>query len=195
MDGERTKIEGPEILQEGYPNLALRSYLTPPGLSALWHSHKNAASQTACLQSALNAFSLAGHPTYVISHIVSLARDNGAFKSCSKTSLLVPETMANANLVTSPIAAGFDAARREFLSNFPEEEKEAFSKFTSVDDVYDATDEIQKQQAKTRTLQNLGKIQPYIECLNQYSGVVETIVQIKPDFLAIIWVFTVSWCL
>ena len=103
--------------------------------------------------------------------------------------------MANANLVLSPIAAGFDLARKEFLSNFSEEEKESFSKFTSIDDVYDATDEIQQKQAKTQTLQNLKKIQPYIECLNQYSGVVETIVQIKPDFLAIIWVFTICPCL
>ena len=103
--------------------------------------------------------------------------------------------MANVNLMHSPIAAGFDIARKEFLSNFSEKDQEAFVKFTSIDDVYDATDELQKKQAQTQTLQNLRKIQPYIECLNQYSGVVETIVQIKPDFLAIIWVFTIPPCL
>lgn len=192
MDGERTKIEGPEILQEGYPNLALPD--APRTFRLVAQPQK--CCQPNCLPAVRpqRVFSCWPPYAYHLSH-----REPGSRQRCLQkllqTSLLVTETMANANLVTSPIAAGFDAARREFLSNFPEEEKEAFSKFTSVDDVYDATDEIQKQQAKTRTLQNLGKIQPYIECLNQYSGVVETIVQIKPDFLAIIWVFTVSWCL
>ena len=96
--------------------------------------------------------------------------------------------MANVNISPSPIAAAFDIARREFLSSFSQEDQDAFLKFTSVDDVYDATDAIQKEQAKTRTLQNLNKIQPYIECLSQYAGVVDTLIQIKPDFLAIIWV-------
>ena len=88
-----------------------------------------------------------------------------------------------------PVAAGFEVARREVLSKFSDEERETFSRFTSIKDVYDATDEIQTKQAETRTLQNLGKIQPYLECLNQYSCVIDTIVQIKPDFLGVIWVF------
>ncbi|KAL9046217.1 MAG: hypothetical protein Q9214_000892 [Letrouitia sp. 1 TL-2023] len=86
------------------------------------------------------------------------------------------------------IAAKFDTARRDFLRELSDEEAEACSKFTSIDDVYDATDDIQKKQGETRTLQNLGKIQPYLECLNQYSGVLDTVVQIKPSVLAIIWV-------
>ena len=96
--------------------------------------------------------------------------------------------MASVNISPSPISVAFDTARKEFLSNFSQEDQEAFSKFTSIDNLYDATDEIQKEQAKTRTLQNLNKIQPYVECLNQYAGVLDTVVQIKPDFLAIIWV-------
>ena len=97
--------------------------------------------------------------------------------------------MAATNSPFSPIAAGFDTARKEFLRDFPNDDLEAISKFASIEDVYNATDEIQRRQGETRTLQNLGKIQPYLECLKQYSDVLDTIVQIKPDVLAIIWVF------
>lgn len=92
------------------------------------------------------------------------------------------------NPASSPIAAGFDIARREFLANFSEEDKRALSGFSSIDDVYNATDKMQEEQGRTQTLRNLNKIQPYIECLNQYSEVIDTIVQVKPDLLAIIWV-------
>ena len=96
--------------------------------------------------------------------------------------------MATTGPSSSSIAAAFDTARKEFLCNFPDEDVKVFSKFTSIDDVYDATDEIQREQEGNQTLRNLAKIQPYLECLNQYSGVLDTIVQIKPDVLAVIWV-------
>lgn len=88
----------------------------------------------------------------------------------------------------SSIVAGFEAARKEFLCHVEQEHIDELSRFASIDDVYNATDEIQKKQGETRTLQNLSKIQPYLQCLDQYTGVLETIVQIKPDLLAIIWV-------
>ena len=89
---------------------------------------------------------------------------------------------------STSIAAGFETARKEFLRDVPNEDVEIISKSTSIEDVYNATDEIQRKQGETRTLQSLHKIQPYLECLSQYSAVLDTIVQIKPDILAIIWV-------
>ena len=100
--------------------------------------------------------------------------------------------MANTTRPSHPIAAAFDTARREFLRDVPNEDVEAILKSTSIEDIYNATDEIQRRQGETRTLQNLGKIQPYLECLTQYSDVLDTIVQIKPDVLAIIWVFLLA---
>ena len=96
--------------------------------------------------------------------------------------------MASTTRPSSLVAVAFDTARKEFLRDVPDEDVAVFSKSTSIDDIYNATDEIQKKQAGTRTLQNLSKIQPYLECLTQYSGVLDTIVQVKPDVLAIIWV-------
>ena len=100
--------------------------------------------------------------------------------------------MASTTRPSSLVAVAFDTARKEFLRDVPDEDVAIFSKSTSIDDIYNATDEIQKKQAGTRTLQNLSKIQPYLECLTQYSGVLDTIVQVKPDVLAIIWVFILS---
>ncbi|MCJ1267692.1 hypothetical protein MMC22_007578 [Lobaria immixta] len=60
-------------------------------------------------------------------------------------------------------------------------------KITSIDEVYEATDRLQKDQAKTGHLRHLSKIEPYLERLRDYSGAIETLVQAKPDILALIW--------
>ena len=93
----------------------------------------------------------------------------------------------------SPVIISFNAARQEFLRDFPDDEYvQAFKQFKSIEDVYNATDEIQKKQGESRTLQNLAKIQPYLECLSQYATIVDTVVQVKPDILALIWVRMVA---
>lgn len=38
-------------------------------------------------------------------------------------------------------------------------------------------------------LQNLAKIQPYLGCLDQYATVLDTVIQVKPEILALIWVW------
>ena len=97
--------------------------------------------------------------------------------------------MATTLTFPSPLITSFDTARREFLHDFPDHEyAQNLSQFTSIDDVYNATDEIQKKQAKSRMLQNLAKIQQYLACLDQYATVLDTVVQVKPEILALIWV-------
>ena len=60
-------------------------------------------------------------------------------------------------------------------------------KTTSIDEVYDVTDKLQKEQAKTGHLRDLAKIGPYLERLREYFDVIDTFVQVKPDVLALIW--------
>lgn len=104
--------------------------------------------------------------------------------------------MANTLSPPSPLIASFNTAREEFLRDFPDDKyAQPLSQFTSIDDVYDATDEIQKEQGKSRLLHNLAKIQPYLECLNQYATIVDTVVQVKPDILALIWVQMIVSCI
>ena len=92
-------------------------------------------------------------------------------------------------MATTPLIAAFNTARQEFLHDFPNDEyAQTLYRFTTIDDVYDATDAIQKKQGETRTLQNLAKIQPYLTCLDQYAATLDTVVQVKPEILALIWV-------
>ena len=95
--------------------------------------------------------------------------------------------MATALPSASSLITSFNTARQEFLNDFPQDEH-ALSQFTSIDEVYNATDEIQKKQGESRMLQNLAKIQPYLGCLDQYATVLDTVVQVKPEVLALIWV-------
>jgi hypothetical protein len=82
----------------------------------------------------------------------------------------------------------FASAMGEFKRSLKNPAMYDFSKITSIDDVYKATDEIQKQQLKTKTLRGLKRIKPLIDALNEYSGVVEVFVQVKPEVLGLIWV-------
>ncbi|KAH0425605.1 nacht domain protein [Colletotrichum camelliae] len=82
----------------------------------------------------------------------------------------------------------FESAKKNFLKSLTNPTKYDFSKIHSIDDVYNATDEIQKQQAQTKTLRGLNKLKPFINGLNQYAGTIEVFVQAKADILSLIWV-------
>ncbi|KAL9115839.1 MAG: hypothetical protein Q9227_000207 [Pyrenula ochraceoflavens] len=60
-------------------------------------------------------------------------------------------------------------------------------KTKTVDEVYDLTDKLQEEQAKKGHLRHLSKIQPFLEGLDSYAGVIEVFMQAKPDILALIW--------
>lgn len=87
-----------------------------------------------------------------------------------------------------PIEDAFEAARQDFLRGLKDRDIYDFSLFTSINDVYDATDQIQEKQSKSGTLKGLNRIRPYLDCLNQYVGVIDTFTQVKPDTLCLIWV-------
>ncbi|KAK2017314.1 hypothetical protein LZ32DRAFT_576756 [Colletotrichum eremochloae] len=87
-----------------------------------------------------------------------------------------------------PVQQAFESAMQDFKSNLKNEELyRQILGTTSIDQVYDATDELQKEQARTGHLRNLSKIEVYLSRLREYAGVVEVFVQVKPDMLALIW--------
>ncbi|KAF8535977.1 hypothetical protein BDD12DRAFT_750061 [Trichophaea hybrida] len=83
----------------------------------------------------------------------------------------------------------FEKARAKFLNGkeLSRAHRDQILQVKNVDDVYDETDRLQKKQAKSRTLRYLGKIKPFLDCLQQYSEVVETFVTVNPATLALIW--------
>lgn len=116
-------------------------------------------------------------------------------KSCADSThidnrLLVSASvrMAKAPNVPDPVQAAFEKAAREFKTALKNDKLyDEVVKTRSIDDVYTATDALQVELAKKGPLRRLSKIQPYLERLRAYSGVVETFVQVKPDVLALIW--------
>jgi hypothetical protein len=60
-------------------------------------------------------------------------------------------------------------------------------KTTSIDQLYDATDAIQREQAGRGQLRNLARIQPFVERLRDFSSMIEVLTQAQPNILALIW--------
>lgn len=65
---------------------------------------------------------------------------------------------------TSPLSDAFESTKIEFLNNLPDIKKEEFSRHTSIQEGYDATDKIHTAQSQSGTLRNR-KIFPYLGCL------------------------------
>jgi hypothetical protein len=87
-------------------------------------------------------------------------------------------------------AEAFERARAEFLrkKELSSEHRTEISRYTKIDDVYDETTVLQNKQGGKRQLRSLGKIRPFLECLQTYAGVIEVFVQVKPEILGVIWV-------
>ncbi|KLO95487.1 Uncharacterized protein LW93_8027 [Fusarium fujikuroi] len=58
---------------------------------------------------------------------------------------------------------------------------------TSIEQVHQDIEKLQDKQAKSGRLRHLSKIEPFLARLREYSSVVETFVQAKPDILALLW--------
>lgn len=87
-----------------------------------------------------------------------------------------------------PIQAAFDKALLDFKNGLKDESLYTeILQTTSIEQVYDATDRLQEEQAKKGHLRHLSKIEPYLAHLREYASVIEVFVQAKPDILALIW--------
>ena len=63
-----------------------------------------------------------------------------------------------------------------------------FNALYTVDDLYNEIQKTQEDQGRNRELRNMNKMKPLLDCLEQYSSVLDTFVQVKPSVLALIWV-------
>ncbi|KAL9074286.1 MAG: hypothetical protein Q9157_004451 [Trypethelium eluteriae] len=98
--------------------------------------------------------------------------------------VLIPNMAA----ACDPVQQAFESVSREFRSNLGDDELyQEILKSASIDEVYDATDKLQAEQAKKGHLRHLSKIGPFLEGLRGYADVIEVFMQAKPDVLALIW--------
>lgn len=115
-----------------------------------------------------------------------------------KKSASLPEKILFVNLrypfnfgmgtMSNPVHDAFERAKRDFELDLKDVELwREILQTTSITEVYDATDRLQKEQAKDGRLRHLAKIEPYLTRLNDYSKAIEVFIQVKPDVLALIW--------
>lgn len=87
-----------------------------------------------------------------------------------------------------PAQAAFESAIRDFKEGLDDERLyKTILESKSIDDVYDATDKLQEEQAKNGHLRHLSKIEPYLRNLQEYAASIEVFIQVKPDIMALIW--------
>lgn len=82
--------------------------------------------------------------------------------------------------MSSPSTAdmNFELAKNEFLTSLDQPSNYDFSSFITINDVYKETEKIQVEKAKKGELRNMRKIKPYLDRINEFSGIVETLVQV-----------------
>lgn len=81
----------------------------------------------------------------------------------------------------------FDAAVKDFHDELPDWNESDLRGIETIEDVYNEIDKIQEEQGRERRLRNLKRIEPFLDCLEQYSAVIDTFVQAKANVLALIW--------
>ena len=91
--------------------------------------------------------------------------------------------------MTSQLPPGpFERAREEVWKNLTEEEKNELTGACTIEDVWEITKGIQKNQGKRRGLGNMNKIRPYLEGLKRYDDVIKFFISSNPAHAALIWV-------
>ncbi|KAF4443329.1 NACHT nucleoside triphosphatase [Fusarium acutatum] len=89
---------------------------------------------------------------------------------------------------TDQVSEVFEKAKADFLNGIKDQKlRSQLQKATTVDDIWDYTEQLQKDQGSNKRLRGMKRIGPYIERLQEYAGVIEVFVQVKPDILALIW--------
>jgi 5-formaminoimidazole-4-carboxamide-1-beta-D-ribofuranosyl 5'-monophosphate synthetase len=89
--------------------------------------------------------------------------------------------------ITSGNHEVFGQVLAEFERSLTPKEKSFFVR-TSIRDVHEEIEKLQKEQDTRRTLRNIRGMEPYIKGLLQFSEVIGIFVQGKPEVLAFIWV-------
>lgn len=99
--------------------------------------------------------------------------------------MLVPAPLSSS---ATSVNSDFDVAVSDFQGEVADQELFDFNALYTVDDLYNEIQKTQEEQGRSRQLRNMKKMEPLLDCLEQYSSVLNTFVQVKPSVLALIWV-------
>jgi hypothetical protein len=84
----------------------------------------------------------------------------------------------------------FERALKEFKKDLKKRDQDVF-KNTTLDGLKQCIGDLQKEQHSSRRLQNLNRLKPFIEAMEQYGKVV-TIFANTNEILAFVWVGEIS---
>jgi site-specific recombinase XerD len=84
----------------------------------------------------------------------------------------------------------FERVLADFKKELSEEELTNFDG-TTLNDLQAHIDALQREQAKRKTMQNLTRIQGFLEAMESYSKVLDVFVNVH-NFVAFIWVYILS---
>jgi hypothetical protein len=116
--------------------------------------------------------------TYLQNKIVADVRDSR--HSCFSTSSALPMTNSG------PPNTIFYRSLELFKIGLDDLEKEDFG-LTTLDEVHEVIGKIQDEQASKRMMQNMPRIQAFLEGMEQYGAVIEVFLNVSV-FVAFVWV-------
>lgn len=100
--------------------------------------------------------------------------------------------MAQIRDIAAPAQSVFDTAVKDFQDELANRDELDFRDIGTIDDVYKEIGIIQEEQGQKGKLRYMKRIQPFLACLEQYSDVLDTFVQVKANVLALIWVGVIA---
>jgi len=125
-------------------------------------------------------------PQFII-HLVPVPGKNRTVKSIllEDTSIITDLGLLTALLEMASIEQGFHQAMAEFKIHLKPEEESMFS-FTTLHDLEAAAIKIQDSQRKRKTAQNLKRIRPFLQAMEQYKDIIEVFLNTS-SVLCFVW--------
>ncbi|KAL1857635.1 hypothetical protein Daus18300_010275 [Diaporthe australafricana] len=82
----------------------------------------------------------------------------------------------------------FETAKKSFRKTLKDEALfRDILETTSIENVWEAVKAVQAKQDAEKRLRNMGKIRGFLDKLSAYAVTVDTLIQVKPDIMALIW--------
>ncbi|KAF8465683.1 hypothetical protein BDZ91DRAFT_794710 [Kalaharituber pfeilii] len=100
------------------------------------------------------------------------------FDDCKNSSL---------DMMNDTTSQAFLKAFRKFTEKLSKEHLEEFLNLGSMKDVYMCIQQLEDKLKQNKTQRYLARLNPYLEGLQQYAKVIDVIVQIRPEIMAIVW--------
>ncbi|KAF8465671.1 hypothetical protein BDZ91DRAFT_849171, partial [Kalaharituber pfeilii] len=89
--------------------------------------------------------------------------------------------------MTDMTSHAFQKAFRKFTEKLSEEHLEEFLSFGSFQDVDMCIQKLEDKLLQSKMQRYLARLRPYLEGLQQYTKVIDVIIQINPSTMAIVW--------